>query len=155
MRFAASSLLLLAALAASPAHAEQDASVGKKLDQLELKYDVDKDGDYKITMDMGSNRTQLVLVRSAIEDYNGMRIREVWSPGYSGDGPIPGNIANRLLEHSNQVKLGGWVNMDGMGVFVVKLPADASAGDLGLAIAMSAKSADKMEEELTGSKDAL
>ena len=155
MRFAATSLLLLAALAAAPAHAEQDASVGKKLDQLELKYDVDKDGDYKITMDMGNNRTQLVLVRSSVEDYNGMRIREVWSPGYSGDGAIPANIATRLLENSNEVKWGGWVSMEGMGVFVVKMPADASAGDLGLAIAMAAKSADKMEQELTGSKDAL
>lgn len=155
MRFAATSLLLLAGLAATPAHAEQDASVGKKLDQLGLKYEVDKDGDYKVTMDMGNNRTQLVLVRSAVEEYNGMRIREVWSPGYSGDGPIPGNIANRLLENSNQVKLGGWVSMDGMAVFVVKLPAEAGAGDIGSAIAMSAKSADKMEEELTGTKDAL
>ncbi|HEX7991101.1 MAG TPA: hypothetical protein VF513_13190 [Stenotrophomonas sp.] len=147
-------LLALAAAASGSAFAgEPDRAVGRVLDTLKYKYEVDSDGDYQLVFEMDDDRTQLVFVRSTVETYGSHHVREIWSPGYKSEGPqFSALIANRLLEDSNDSKLGGWVKQGDVAMFVVKVDADASAEVISDAIDAAAKSADAIELEMT-SKD--
>ncbi|MBS0194769.1 MAG: hypothetical protein JSR34_11030 [Proteobacteria bacterium] len=146
---------LLLAMAGMPVlAATSDPIVERQLDSLKLKYQVDKDGDYKLVYDLGNGRTQLVWVRSKTYAYRSNQIREIWSPGYrSPSDAIPERVANRMLENSNDVKLGGWVKQGKVGMFIIKVSTDASAEELGDAIRAAASTADDLEQEFSGKKD--
>jgi hypothetical protein len=156
-------LLLCLAL---PAHAEDpapasaattvapDAALGKQLTAAGVKFSTDKDGDYQMTFELEDGRTQLVYALSRVESYGSNRVREIWSPGYRYSTPeLDAKVANRLLEHSGNVILGGWVRQKSTAMFVVKLAADASPAELRDAIEAAAACADTLEKELTGGKD--
>lgn len=151
--------VLLGLLAAGSAIAadKPDPTIKRQLDSLGIKYTVDDDNDFKITMEVDDGRrTQLVFVRSNVENYGSHHVREIWSPGYKASGDqFPANVANRLLEHSNEVKLGSWVKQKSYAIFVVKISTDASAEQLNDALKAAVRSADEVEQEFTGSKDEL
>ena len=157
IRTAVALLLFLAAghaLAAPKPDAAADPVVARMLDQLGYKYEVDGDGDYKLVMSVDDDRrSQLVFVRSPVETYGSYRVREVWSPAYQSSGAFPGPVANRLLEASNDLKLGAWVKHGGHALMVVKIDADAGAAALEQAITAAVTSADEMEKELAGDPD--
>ena len=74
----------------------------------------------------------------------------MWSPGYKSPGPqFPALVANRLLEDSQESKLGSWVKQSDIAMFVVKIDANAKADVLSDAIDAAIKSADAIELELT------
>lgn len=151
---------VLAAAVALPAQAadKPDPLVKRHLEAKATPYEVDDDNDYAITVDMGDGRTQVVYVMSDVNRVDGLAVREIWSTGYQSveKGLLPVNVANRLLEHSHEVILGSWVKQgDGYGVFVVKVPADASADQLDSAIDSAASTADMLEKEFTGETDAF
>lgn len=165
--------LLLAALLASPiatarnaptdpapaSQGKPDKRVQRLLDKLKYTYEVDEDGDFKLVFDMSDEdatqkRSQLVYVRSPVYDYGSHKVREVWAPAYKAKGDkFPADVANRLLEASQDSKLGGWAKQGAYAVFVVKLSTDASAEELDDAIDAAIQSADQMEAELTKGKD--
>jgi hypothetical protein len=151
-------VLLSALLAATFTHAvgaatTPDPTVRRMLEAKGTPFDVDSDGDYKITVNFKSEgRTQLVFVRSVVKTYG--KVREIWSYGYQGDkDQLSALVANRLLEASNRVILGSWVKQSKSAVFVVKISAEASADELDSAIDAAATAADEMEKELTDGKD--
>jgi len=128
-----------------------DPAIARLLDKLEYKYEVDDDGDYKLAFDMDNGRSQLAFVISAMESFGEMKVREVWAPAYRASaGEFPVAVANRLLEDSNESKLGGWVKQGDTAVFVVKLAADATQSQLDDALDFVLRTADQMELELTG-----
>lgn len=142
--------LALLALSTSALAAEADPSIARQLDQLNYTYEVDADGDYQMVFDLDEGRTQLVYVRSAIENYGSLSVREIWSPGFqvkSGDFPVA--VANRLLADSNKAIAGGWVRQGETAMFVVKIDAKATTDQLSDAIDAAIKTADKLEQELT------
>jgi len=146
--------LLLAATVSGAHAATPDPGVGRVLDTLTYPYEIDEDGDYKLLFDVEGDRTQLVFVRSTVEEYGKHRIREIWSPGYNAPGKqFSAAIANRLLEDSQDAKLGAWVKQDQLAMFVVKVDANASADALGDAIDAAMNTADAMELELTGTDE--
>lgn len=153
-------LLALAALSiaftANAAESDADPAIAKQLEALEYDYEVDEDGDYKLIFTLGENgRSQLVYIRSAVENYGSYRIREIWSPAYrSPTGDFDAAVANRLLDASNNIKLGGWVKQGPHAVFVVKVPADASNAYLDDALEAAINTADEMEQELETEKGA-
>jgi hypothetical protein len=151
------SLALLLAFAAPSAQAgtPPDPAVKAALDAQKVKYDIDEDGDFKITFDMGNDRSQLVWVRSSTSTYGALKVREVWSPGYKSDKPLSAAIANRLLEHSHGMILGGWTKQKAYAMFVVKIPANATAKQLRDAAEAAADAADQIEKELTPGSDEL
>src|SRR5207342_782892 len=59
-----------------------DKIVKAQLDSKSLKYEVDKDGDFKVVYQTTGGRTQLAYVRSTTNSYGSLKIREIWSPGY-------------------------------------------------------------------------
>jgi hypothetical protein len=146
-----------AAKPTTPAKQEGDPTVRQLLDKLGYKYEVDDEGDYKLTFGMDEakdGRSQLVFVRSAVETYGAHKVREIWSPGYqSATDEFPAKVANRLLEATQDSKLGSWAKQGRYAVFVVKLPADADASQLDDAVDAALRSADEMEQELTPDKD--
>ncbi len=148
-------LALLLAVAGSSTAAEADKAVGRQLEKLGFNFEVDEDGDYRMVFDLDNDRTQLVYVRSAVEEFGSHAVREVWSPGYtSATDALPVTVANRLLEDAQDAKLGGWVKQQRTAMFVVKVDAKASADQLNDAIDAATRTADAMELELTG-KDEL
>lgn len=141
---------LMTAAAGSAVAGEPDRAIGRLLDSLEYKYEVDEDGDYRLVFELDNDRTQLVYVRSNVESYGTHNVREIWSPGYKSPSPdFPASVANRLLDDSNASKLGAWVKQQDLAVFVVKIDADATAKQLSDAIDAASASADEIELELT------
>jgi len=142
---------LLLAVTATGAHAaEADKAVGRALDTLKYTYEVDEDGDYKMVFDMDDGRSQLAFVRSTVEEFGKHRIREIWSPAYNSPGKqFPAAVANRLLEDSQDAKMGAWVKQDQLAMFVVKVDANATPEALSDAIDAAIRTADAMELELT------
>lgn len=154
------SMIVFAALAfaASPSPAaekpDSDPRVKKMLDQKKIQYQVDEAGDFQVTYQVGKGRTQLAFIRSDIYKYGALKIREVLSIGYrSALAEFPANVANRMLEHNNQAKLGAWAKQGQLAIFTTKIPTNASAKELIDAIEMTVTLADQMEREFNGSKD--
>ena len=134
-----------------------DPAVKRLLNELKYKYEVDEEGDYRLTFgldDKDDGRSQLVFVRSPVETYGAHRVREIWSPAYLASGDeFPAKVANRLLEATQESKLGAWAKQGRYAVFVVKLPAEAKAEELDDAVDAALRSADAMEQELSPGKD--
>ena len=143
--------------AAAKSKPEGDPAVRQLLDKLEYKYSVDEEGDFRLTFaldDKEDGRSQLVFVRSPVETYGSHKVREIWSPGYlSATDEFPAKVGNRLLEATQDSKLGAWAKQGRYAVFVVKLAADADASELDDAVEAALRSADEMEAELTPGKD--
>ena len=151
-------VLALALCLAAPAAlaGEPDAAVKAQLDSMDVKYEIDDDGDFKITFDMGKGRSQLVWIRSQTESYGDLKVREIWSPGYKHGGKeIPAKIANRLLEHSHGLILGGWTKQKEFAMLTVKISVSATPKQLRDAAEAAADGADEIEQELTPGKDEL
>lgn len=116
--FAAATLLFLTASSIAnaaepvvPAKPQGDPAVRLLLDELKYRYDVDEEGDYRLTFGMDEEkdgRSQLVFVRSPVETYGSHRVREIWSPAYlSATDEFPAKIATRLLEATQERSLCG------------------------------------------------
>ncbi|WP_246072063.1 hypothetical protein [Marilutibacter aestuarii] len=146
-------VLLAVGLAGAPAHA-QDARIKQQLDAIGHDYEVDDDGDYRMVFETENGRSQLVFVISNVERYGSHQVREIWAPAYQAPGDdFPAVVANKLLEDSEENKLGAWVKQGDMAVYVVKIDAQASNDALDDAIEYAVKIADQMEIVLTDGDD--
>ena len=137
--------------------AAADASVAKRLDERGVKYEVDMDGDYKVTYNYAKEgRSQLVFVSGGTQSVSGFTVREVFSPAarVSSDG-VDGAKALELMAESRQNKLGAWELAGDVLYFVIKLPDEISAAELESAMDIAAETADDMEIELSGDRDDL
>lgn len=151
-RLLAASMLLLGVVLSPVALA--DASVQTRLDARGIKYEVDGDGDYKVTYSYKSEgRTQLVFVSGGTESVGGFKVREVFAPA-AKDG-ITGAKAIELMGESRSNKLGSWELQGDILYFVIKLPDSVNATELESAMDIAAQTADNMEIELSGDEDAL
>jgi len=129
-----------------------DERVRKILDARDIKYDVDKDGDFKVVFETDGDRSQLAFIKSDTNEYGNFEIREIWSPAYKSD-RFSTQVAIKLLEDSQLKKLGHWEKHGSYGVFVVRIAADADSDSLWNALKAALRAADAMEEELTGDDD--
>jgi hypothetical protein len=147
----------LGSLALSPAANAEDVLVKRRLDQAGMKYEVDKDGDYKVTISFGrEKRTQMVFVSGTTETLGGMTIRRIFSPAaiIATDG-ITGSKALELLRESRTNKLGSW-EIEGANLYlVVKLPDTLTTAQLQAVMMATASLADDMEIKLSGDRDTL
>ena len=151
-------LFLSAALAVAATDARaSDASVKSRLDARGMKYEIDGDGDFKVTYNYAKEgRTQLVFVSGGTEEVGGFRIREVFSPaGRVEKDDIDGAKALELLAESRKNKLGSWELAGDVLYFVAKLPDDLDAKELESVMDIVAETADNMELEISGDRDDL
>lgn len=150
------SALLSGLFAASSAQAE-DASVKARLDATSTKFELDEDGDYRVTYSYEKEkRTQLVFVSGSTEDIEGMRIRQVFSPAarIAKDG-ITDAKAMDLLKDSNRNKLGSWEVAGDILYFVIKVPDSIDAVQLESVMNIAASTADDMETKFSADRDEL
>lgn len=156
IRNASVALLALGSIFAFSAHAE-DGSVKSRLDSRGIKYEVDGDGDFKVTYNYSKEkRTQLVFVSGSTESVSGFTVREVFSPAARiGKDGINGAKALELLTESRKNKLGSWEIGGDVLYFVIKLPDDVSAAQLESAMDIAAETADDMEIKFSGDRDDL
>lgn len=156
IRTASIALLVLGTALASSAHAE-DAKVKARLEARGIKYEVDGDGDFKVTYNYSKEkRTQLVFVSGSTESVAGFTVREIFSPAARiGKDGINGAKALELLEESRKNKLGSWEIGGDVLYFVIKLPDSVSAAELESAMDIAAETADDMEIKFSGDRDDL
>ncbi len=158
----------LALLCAAPAFAQlgdpddepqSDSRVRKALDDLDLNYEVDSDGDFRLIMSFDDDRSQLLWVNSNTETLGSMEIREVWSFAFKADEdePISRKRLEYLLQQNAQLKMGAWQpSSNGRNViFCATVSARASGDALRQAIRLVAISADELEKDWANGTDDL
>ncbi len=156
MRLIAFALACLLPLASLPA-AASDAAVEARLTARGLKFTTDEDGDYKVVLNFSSeNRTQLVYVSGTTEDVSGISVREVFAPAANikTDG-VTAAMALDLLRESRTKKIGAWEISGDYLYYVIKIPDNVDAAQLGAAIRVAGSIADDKEIELSGDADNL
>jgi hypothetical protein len=134
-----------------------DDSVDARLRAAGINFEVDGDGDYKVTYSYSKEgRTQLVFVSGGTQQVAGFTVREVFSPAarLAKDG-ITGGKALELLAESRKNKLGSWEVAGDVLYFVIKFPDDLDAGELEMMMDIAAETADDMELEISGDRDDL
>lgn len=130
-----------------------DARVEAALKSAGLAYGIDG-GDFRLKYDVAGGRTQLVWVASHTSKLDKLEFRDVWSVAYRGKGPLPADLATRLLRENVRMVIGAWqvgeAKDEYLVVFSAPVPAGADAATLEEVIAVVMLSADRMENELTG-----
>lgn len=135
-----------------------DPRVQSVLDELEIRYQTDDDGDFRVGFELESGRHQSAFIRSRTYEFLGIEIREISSAGLVSQGPFDARTANILLAQNEQLKIGAWgVSSDSDDVhgafFTVKIAADLHAQEF-LGILMTVlNTADNMEARLSGRDD--
>lgn len=131
-----------------------DPRIQEALDALNLNYEIEDDGSYKVGLQFEGDRTQVAWINSSTTTLGSMEIREIVSPAYLTSGSLSSDIANQLLRDSAQKKLGAWQTYQNdeqaIAVFTARVDANSSVDDLEAALYAVLYSADQMEEELTG-----
>lgn len=132
-----------------------DPRVRRLLEQLEWKYTVDSDSDFKILFDMGQGRSQQGFICSKTQSLAGLEIREMFSIGYECDGPLPATVANLLLQMNSRVKLGAWraIRLDSgrhLAMFGAQIAANTDAHTLKTTFLAILGVADEIEKSLCG-----
>lgn len=137
-----------------------DPRVRKLLDEADMTYKVDEDGDYRLVFGFEDDRTQLVFIFSNTEKLGDMEIREIWSVGYLAEDEEEGmtlKIAKDLLRENSRVKLGAWelgrFSGKEAGIFTAKIAAETRLKSLLITLRAVAVTADKKEEELLGTDE--
>ena len=134
-----------------------DPRVEKLLEEANLQYKVDGDGDFVLGNSVGDGRSQIVWVLSDTSELGALEIREVWSMAYRSEEPISPETARRLLDQNSKVKLGAWqvkeMGGEHFAIFSAQIAADTDAQSLLTAMEAVTRTADLMELELTGKDD--
>jgi hypothetical protein len=163
-RAAVLGLLALLCLASGLARAAPDPRVEARLQELDLRYQVDEEGEFKLLLRFEDGRRHQVYVDSATDSYGEdldrlrrLEVRSVWAPVARYEGELPPEVARRLLEDAYGLKLGTWQTARAEGsslvIFSVRADAAADARTLHTLIWYVAYRADQMEKELTGKDD--
>lgn len=139
-------------------HNEGDPRVAKALDDLEINYEIDRDGDYKFIFELKNGRSQVGFIKSETEEFVGMEMREVFSIGLRSFGPFDARTANFLLEFNQTLKIGAWslirdAEDHHLAVFSTKIAADLDGKLLIGVIYAILTTADEIEERLSGRDD--
>lgn len=137
-----------------PAAPPTEDSFKRKLEQTGLKYEIDKDGDYKILFTVGgTKRTQLVYVSGNTQTIDGLVIREFFAPAAKVSVSVNGAKALELLAESHRKKVGSWeIHGDGL-TYTAKVSDSISAKDARSLLETIVNIADEAEVKLTGKDD--
>lgn len=155
MRLTLPALALSVALSLAAPVLAADASVESRLQARGVKYEVDKDGDYKITYSFSEEkRTHLLFVSGSTEEVGGLQVRQIFAPVARVAGnAVTGEMALGLLRENQGYKLGAWEISGDILYFVARIPDSVDATGLEQLMDIVASIADDKEIELTGAKD--
>lgn len=140
-------------LTALPILAE-DSSVKRKLDGVGQKYEVDKDGDFKLSFVFKEDkRTQIVFIEGNSGEFAGITVRNVFAPVAMVDKDNIAGAALDLLKASNGYKAGAFEIEGNYVLFSMKVPDSADGQQLKRAAELVAIIADEKEKEISGTRD--
>lgn len=130
-----------------------DPRVYRALSTAGVNFTVDDDGDFRVNWTLENRRTHNTFINSAVSNYSGMELREVWAVGFVVNS-IDANNLQALLELNATYKLGAWEvqkkpNGQMWAVFSVKVAADASGEVLKVISNLVAQAADGIEATAT------
>jgi len=130
-----------------------DPRVQALLEELELKYDITEDGDFRVGFNLEDGRAQLAFVRSDTSRFGNFDIREIFAVAHITEGPLDGQLANALLIYNAHVKLGSWrverrADDSCVAAFAVQIAANTDAQSLYTALALVVNTADDIERKL-------
>ncbi len=130
-----------------------DARVAALLDRLGLHYKLTDSGNYSITFDVGSGRSQVAYIMGKTETYKGLEIREIWSRAGTFEELPESDVMQKLLEDSAGEKIGFWsieeADNGGWTVyFSVKVPVYLKDADVRSLLELTANVGDEKEAEL-------
>jgi hypothetical protein len=160
-----SALLVVVAglIAVDDAHAQffvsyvGDPRVRPLLDEIGWRYEVDSDGDYKLTFNYSDGRRHLVYLSSATYKLGSLDVRKVWAPAVFLGSHVNEHIAYELLRANSSVKIGAWrlaQNRQGFfAVFAAQISAETDAQSLATVVRAVGATADEAEKRLTGRDD--
>lgn len=149
-----SAFILLSTTAATTLHAEADQRIKKALDELDVKYMIDEDGDYAITITYeAEGRSQLVYVVSETDSIEGFEIRDVFSYAVRDKAPTL-EMTSDLMRTSNKSLIGAFEMTSGGNIlYIAKIPANLPPKQLHKIIRTVAAYADDAEKEILGSDE--
>ena len=148
-----SAFILLSTTAATTLHAEADQRIKKALDELDVKYVIDDDGDYAITIYEAEGRSQLVYVVSETDSIEGFEIRDIFSYAVRDKAPTL-EMTSDLMRTSNKSLIGAFEMTSGGNIlYIAKIPANLPPKQLHKIIRAVAAYADDAEKEILGSDD--
>jgi len=144
----------VALMAPLPTQAE-DNSVKRRLDSAGQKYEVDKDGDFKITYTFSEDkRSQIVFVSGApYEVSGGMQVRNIFAPVAKVKDDNIASKALSLLQDNNNYKIGAYEVEGEILMLSLKIPDNATPQQLLKAVQLAASVADEKEKALSGTRD--
>lgn len=134
----------------------EDNSVKRRLDAVGQKYEIDKDGDFKMTFTFNEDkRSQIVFVAGApYEVAGGMQVRNVFAPlAKIDEDKIAGARAVELLKDNNTFKIGAYEVEGNIVLLSLKVPDSATPQQLQKAVQMAASVADEKEKAISGTRD--
>jgi hypothetical protein len=137
---------------------EGDPRVARALDALDINYQIDSDGDFKIGFELEDGRTQEGFIRSQTYEFMDLELREIFSVGLSSRGSFDARTANLLLQENEDKKIGAWSVISDrednhLAIYTVKIAADLDGKELVGAIFAVLNTADDMEKRLSGRDD--
>lgn len=149
-----SAFILLSTTAATTLRAEADQRVKKALDELDVKYVIDEDGDYAITIVYeAEGRSQLVYVVSETDSIEGFEIRDIFSYAVRDKAPTL-EMTSDLMRTSNKSLIGAFEMTSGGNIlYIAKIPANLPPKQLHKIIRTVAAYADDAEKEILGSDE--
>lgn len=148
-----SAFILLSTTAATTLHAEADQRIKKALDELDVKYVIDDDGDYAITIYEAEGRSQLVYVVSETDSIEGFEIRDIFSYAVRDKAPTL-EMTSDLMRTSNKSLIGAFEMTSGGNIlYIAKIPANLPPKQLHGIIRAVAAYADDAEKEILGSDE--
>lgn len=149
-----SAFIILSTTAATTLRAEADQRIKKALDELDVKYVIDDDGDYAITITYeAEGRSQLVYVVSETDSIEGFEIRDVFSYAVRDKAPTL-EMTSGLMRTSNKSLIGAFEMTSGGNIlYIAKIPANLPPKQLHKIIRAVAAYADDAEKEILGSDE--
>lgn len=149
-----SAFILLSTTAATTLRAEADQRIKKALDELDVKYMIDDDGDYAITITYeAEGRSQLVYVVSETDSIEGFEIRDIFSYAVRDKAPTL-EMTSDLMRTSNKSLIGAFEMTSGGNIlYIAKIPANLPPKQLHGIIRAVAAYADDAEKEILGSDE--
>jgi hypothetical protein len=132
-----------------------DNRVRRLLDEMQLKYKIDGNGNFVVPFTVGEDRSQIVYIDSESRSVEGLEVCHVWSLGLRSDAALNADLANALLVYNASVDLGAWQlvrhNQDAgcTAIFVVPIAADTTTKALRSVMHAVGRAADDVEEKLS------
>ena len=134
--------LLSLTLAASGAWAGiGDSSVRSKLEAADIRFTVDRDGDFITSWTMDDGSSQRVYLNGSSSRYRDLAVREVWGIAFRSEEPLSPERLRWLLVDNSKKKIGAWQILLPKSpgdttdvVFSITIPATADGDDLRAAL---------------------